>query len=490
MQAFDCDAAPAVLFVLESPELFLQIIRTLSNIERIRILGVCAHWDRLIFVSGLRFDSNSGPRVTASGLALICKRAAGSLRTLDVSTCSGLTMLDVVEALMQCPPGESRLSELVARLRSWPRLKTPRAEDAPRLQAACPRLARAECHFQARGVEEAIRAVWALPGPLSIEIDLQVPPDEVVTAEMFAALLSCPSLAHLYVPDSFFNIPASAPTREPSAAEARAACAAAATIGAALARSSLQSLDLLAHIEEYNPWDESWLCWMGGVAGAALAAALGPGCTAPLRKLCLFGNRVGDAGAAALASVLVSGPAQLTDLDLGHCSFGPDGLAALAHALAQNPGLKALLLAYNEIDCGGAAVLARALHSNDTLETLDLSCCNCVNAGAAALAQALLRNRGLTSLNLDSNQEIGPEGTRALAGALAQNSTLCELVLSETDVGDEGAMALAKALSSWGGAAPPGLSVLCLSPAAPSAPPAAWPSPAPWLRTRLSQIST
>ncbi|KAI9020313.1 hypothetical protein DFJ74DRAFT_672827 [Hyaloraphidium curvatum] len=65
--------------------------------------------------------------------------------------------------------------------------------------------------------------------------------------------------------------------------------------------------------------------------------------------------------------------------------------------------------------------------------------------GARALAQALAENSTLTSLRL-RNQGLGPEGARALAEALRKNSTLAILGLQDNGIGDSGASALAGAL--------------------------------------------
>lgn len=66
-------------------------------------------------------------------------------------------------------------------------------------------------------------------------------------------------------------------------------------------------------------------------------------------------------------------------------------------------------------------------------------------AGAKALAEALAVNTSLTSLTLSDNY-IGLEGAKALAEALAANNTLTEIGLRGNELGDEGLEALAMAL--------------------------------------------
>jgi Ran GTPase-activating protein (RanGAP) involved in mRNA processing and transport len=79
---------------------------------------------------------------------------------------------------------------------------------------------------------------------------------------------------------------------------------------------------------------------------------------------------------------------------------------------------------------------------------LPLSLCsgNAIDvAGAKALAEALAVNTTLTSLTLSDNY-IGVEGAKALAEALVQNKALAELAIKGNELGDEGVEALATAL--------------------------------------------
>jgi Ran GTPase-activating protein (RanGAP) involved in mRNA processing and transport len=66
-------------------------------------------------------------------------------------------------------------------------------------------------------------------------------------------------------------------------------------------------------------------------------------------------------------------------------------------------------------------------------------------AGAKALAEALAANTTLTSLTLSDNY-IEVEGAKALAEALVQNKSLAELSIKGNELGDEGVDALATAL--------------------------------------------
>lgn len=96
-----------------------------------------------------------------------------------------------------------------------------------------------------------------------------------------------------------------------------------------------------------------------------------------LRELYLFGNRVGDEGAVALASVLAlksSDKCPLHTLVLAENGIGDAGAQALASALAMNPlcTLDCLDLGGNRIGDAGAAALAVAIGANSRLKDLFL----------------------------------------------------------------------------------------------------------------------
>ena len=65
--------------------------------------------------------------------------------------------------------------------------------------------------------------------------------------------------------------------------------------------------------------------------------------------------------------------------------------------------------------------------------------------GSTALAEALKTNTSLARIDLRSNQ-IGPEGATALAKALTENTSITELYLGDNNIENTGATALANAL--------------------------------------------
>ncbi|KAJ1528260.1 T-complex-associated testis-expressed protein 1, partial [Cladochytrium tenue] len=82
-----------------------------------------------------------------------------------------------------------------------------------------------------------------------------------------------------------------------------------------------------------------------------------------LRKLDVSHNRIGDAGATALAGVLATPTAApLEELELGNNRVGAAGAAALGRALARRRRLRRLGVRMNTLgDSGGAALLAGLL---------------------------------------------------------------------------------------------------------------------------------
>jgi len=100
-----------------------------------------------------------------------------------------------------------------------------------------------------------------------------------------------------------------------------------------------------------------------GPAGAeALAAALGRGAMPKLEWFGINGNPIGDQGVAVLAAPLRKMPA-LTELFLGRCEIGDDGVASLVANLDKDDfkALEVLRLHHNKITDAGVAKLLSAL---------------------------------------------------------------------------------------------------------------------------------
>mmetsp|Transcript_42385 Transcript_42385/g.131210 ORF Transcript_42385/g.131210 Transcript_42385/m.131210 type:complete len:499 (+) Transcript_42385:30-1526(+) len=172
-----------------------------------------------------------------------------------------------------------------------------------------------------------------------------------------------------------------------------------------------------------------------------------------LAALALSGNRLGDAGAAAVAKALVSFP-MLEELRLANNNISAEGLGALASALSVAPRLATLDLSAvkagapeerGALAAADAEALAAALKALPELRDLSLDGRGLGDAGARSLAEGLRGAGKLTSLSLQMNG-IGDAGSEALAEALAGTPRLARLELSANRIGTAGAKALAAAL--------------------------------------------
>jgi Ran GTPase-activating protein (RanGAP) involved in mRNA processing and transport len=149
-----------------------------------------------------------------------------------------------------------------------------------------------------------------------------------------------------------------------------------------------------------------------GDAGAAALATL----QAPLEKLVLAQNQVGDAGAAALAKAPFA--ATLGQLDLSNNRIGDDGVVALAGAF---PKLTDLDLSGAKVGARGAAALANSVHR---IDNLDLSMARLKPKEWAAFA-ASKATRDFDELSFSSTK-LDDAGAAGLAGwaGLARCKTL------------------------------------------------------------------
>jgi len=169
------------------------------------------------------------------------------------------------------------------------------------------------------------------------------------------------------------------------------------------------------------------------------AAAIGG--KSALRSLILNRNSIGDAGARALAEVVVVGVRScresLAELNLSGNDVGPDGCRALSSALdntlakekkAQRCGLVVLNLGNNRVGDEGAIAIADGLGNNDTLAVLWLEGNGIGAAGCRALADSLRKNVALCELHLFSNP-LTPAGAAALEGTLRHANYALESLL-------------------------------------------------------------
>ncbi len=170
----------------------------------------------------------------------------------------------------------------------------------------------------------------------------------------------------------------------------------------------------------------------------------------------LYWHRKGltTADAPALISVLKSEVlVRLEELRLYGNKLGEEGAATFAAAAAAGglPRLKDLSLASNEIGVAGVQALASAFAGGACreLEHLHLAGNAIGDAGVTALTAALQKGAlpNLKTLWL-ANNSIGDEGVKALmaAAGCGRLARLEELSISINEIGDEGIEALAEAL--------------------------------------------
>jgi Ran GTPase-activating protein (RanGAP) involved in mRNA processing and transport len=138
---------------------------------------------------------------------------------------------------------------------------------------------------------------------------------------------------------------------------------------------------------------------LGGVTAVAGAFSR-PGSS--IREIQLDSCGIDDAGAAQLAMMLASGPAQLRRLDLGGNVIGDKGAHSLAGGLRANHILRSLELGGNHIGDGGAIALAGALTSHNLgLVALGLEYNRVGDSALEHVAHALEHNRNEVDLTTD-----------------------------------------------------------------------------------------
>ncbi|MGV9312843.1 gala protein [Streptomyces sp. NPDC003691] len=183
----------------------------------------------------------------------------------------------------------------------------------------------------------------------------------------------------------------------------------------------------------------------GGAARLLPAAAASP----HAEHLLLGTNALGDEGARSVAAALTAardaGTAHgIRTLYLGCNRIGPDGVTALADALADDPTVRALWLKRNPVTETGARTLAVLLRRNSALRTLDLVNSGIGPGGVRILFDALLdRGAPLERLFLGGNGLTAADAP--LLAALVRDAGVRELYLPANHLGDEGTAVLAAA---------------------------------------------
>ena len=190
--------------------------------------------------------------------------------------------------------------------------------------------------------------------------------------------------------------------------------------------------------------------WIGTLVDAARRGGHASG----IEHFLLGNNIVGDDGAARIAQLIADkdGP-HLKTLYLAGNNFGPDGITALADALADDTDAEGLWLKRNPLGPDGGAALGGMLARNRRLRTLDLVNTGLFDSGVEALMLGLSENSSLRTLYLDANG-LTARAACAIAGyfdVLKRHGRtgLTGLFLGLNRMGDEGAAILADALTGY-----------------------------------------
>ncbi|CAF3426633.1 unnamed protein product [Rotaria socialis] len=137
-------------------------------------------------------------------------------------------------------------------------------------------------------------------------------------------------------------------------------------------------------------------------------------------------------------------------VDLSYCSLIDQDISMIVSQIVVAKKCTELWLYGNKITSKGVSILAKSLINNSTLQSLDLSFNQIYDVGVFELTQALSVNQksSLRFLYLSKNG-IANDGASYLSEMLKTNRSLKELWLSNNEVGDEGVKKLANALAYY-----------------------------------------
>ena len=153
----------------------------------------------------------------------------------------------------------------------------------------------------------------------------------------------------------------------------------------------------------------------------------------------------GGPGMSSLAKTI--GLMSLCTLELGGNRLGSTGAVALACALekAPAPSLALLGLAENDLGPEGMRALGPTLSQLQSLARLNLNANRLMAAGAVHLADALRSCASLSAIDLNFNF-LEQQGAQSLAPVLGAQTGLTALDLSFNDIGPEGMHALVESM--------------------------------------------
>ena len=422
------DVSPSTT-VKDLPEHCLTLVLTkLPACARARAACVCVDWrDALRAPSAWRDVFFEAEQVTPETLAAVCARSAGSMaRLLLPEGCTALRPTSVLDAV-RLNPRLRQLRALALRLPWSGTLVGQALELAPSM----------ECLEVDAFLVEGV--------PAGTELALESSADDESSGGALVQALASHKVAvrFLHVAGRIWlrSLEALA-TALAGGARVRSLHLAFADVnddGAAVLSAGLRGIGSLY---ELNLRANN----VRHIGCTSLAAGLAGG----LRRLCLASNAIGREGAAALGAALPS--CALEMLDVSGCSIDTAGCIALASGVGRSTTLQELLIGFNRLGPAGAAALASALAApTSKLTVLDLEWTSAGSAGAEAIGRALLQRgaRAVQRIGLASNG-IGSLAAVPLSVALA-SAILHTLVLTNNaGLGNGGAAALAAGLRQQG----------------------------------------
>lgn len=193
-------------------------------------------------------------------------------------------------------------------------------------------------------------------------------------------------------------------------------------------------------------WLDLWRIHLDDTGAQALGDVLKENTS--LISLYLGDNRIGKLGIQALSDALLLNTS-LTKLDLSGNNLQEEVVPFFSQMFQTNRTLRVLNLSNNNFKKEGLCKLVEALQTNETLESIDLSANYLEHQSDVLLGDAFAvlieLNRSLKTLKISTNN-IGREGTQAIAEILKTNTTLTKLDLASICCDGEGIAFLCAAL--------------------------------------------
>jgi Ran GTPase-activating protein (RanGAP) involved in mRNA processing and transport len=161
-----------------------------------------------------------------------------------------------------------------------------------------------------------------------------------------------------------------------------------------------------------------------GVAQLSAALAAKPA----ISSLNLNGNQIGAGGVKSLSDHIGNNERVFPRLHLNNNKLGDAGAAAVAHLLSSNSSITHVHLSGNGIGDSGVESLCKAIGPDSLVIELDLSNNDLTSAGAASIQKMLQKNSTIVKINLSGNSKL--QGSDAMAPLMSEGFSFPSFVLS------------------------------------------------------------